>query len=583
MKEHGYWKAVAGCVVWGGHDGQFWTKVIGEFASDYSPEHVAGWHRYLEHEYQTIANLNKVWNSNFASFDKITIPDTPQLHEDLPVISPKGQLTDYRQYVEAAAFDLREHFAKVIKEEAGKKFYVMSYGMPMENQHERFLKIAGKEGKANDVITSMSYYPYRQSGFASGYHPEQSFGYHNTAFCQELDLRSYASTAGWYDELAQMWCSSQPTIKDWRNMHRKLVGISLAQDQAYWYYDMDKQFVDKDVLAEISKVGKIADNLAVRKGVDFKPDVCLIRFGAESRFYGTSVDNSAAATNYWQYMLLETSGFPFDIHYLSDIMDVKELQNYKVYIFHNNTLLTQKEREWINSNLKKSNKTIVWLYDTGYVDEKEASEKAISDLVGMNVKTNKTYSRANVIVNGKDKLTGFANGYSKVPEYQGMAEAMCMLFSNEGSSSDFETFRMKIYNQIWKPGVSRYQLFWIDGGYDSKLAQYVEDGRTAMAIKRFPNWTSIYIAAPNALAGEMLNNIAKESGAYISGSAGMAETRMNGKFISFHALKSGKYTFTLPKGASRIMDPETEVVLANKVKSYSFEAIAQNTYWFFME
>ncbi len=121
-------------------------------------------------------------------FENIPIADATSEHETFPPIMQKGILTDYRQFCEATAFDAREYFARAVKEEAGKPVFVSAYGMPMENQHECFIKMAGKKGKANDLIASMSYYPYRQPGFASGYHPEQSFGFHNTGFIQELDL-----------------------------------------------------------------------------------------------------------------------------------------------------------------------------------------------------------------------------------------------------------------------------------------------------------------------------------------------------------------------------------------------------------
>ncbi len=582
LKKQGYWKAIAGFVVWGGHDGQFWTKVIGEFASDYCEEHVDAFHNYLKNEYYTIKNLNRIWNSSYASFSEIPIPETPTGHEEFPVIMPKGLITDYRQFTEAAAFDLRETFAKVIKEEAGKKTYVMSYGMPMLNQHERFLKMAKKDGKANDVIVSMSYYPYRQPGFASGYHPEQSFGYHKTAFCQELDLRSWASNHGWYNELADMWCSSQPDIEDWKNMHRKLVGISLAQDQAYWYYDMDKQFVNDKILDEVRDVSKIADKLVHRKGVDFQPDVCLVRFGAEARYYGTWADASVGATNYWQYMLLETAGVPFDIHYLMDIIAEPELQDYKIYIFHNNTYLTEAEREWINKNLKKDGKTIIWMYDTGYATDSGLSVDAMSKLTGMKIATEKGYQRARISIGQTDRLNGAAEGYLKVPEFQGMAEALCGIFSSEGKASLGTPYICK-WNYMVLPGIARYQKFWVEDGYDSALGKYIEDGKVALAVKRFSDWTSIYIGAPNSLASEMMNNIANDAGAFRCGTAAMGEVRMSGRFVSYHALRNGKYELRLPPGAKKIIKPETGEVLAEDISFYIIDTKAQDTHWFFIE
>jgi hypothetical protein len=581
MKANGFWKIVVGANVVGGHDWQFWTKAIGEYAADYSEGNRKAWQLYLLNLYDDIGVLNKTWNTSYKAFDEIAIPDPSAEGETLPAIMPRGAVPDFRQFCEASAFDLRETFAKALKEEAGKNIFVGAYGMPMENQHLRFLNMAQKTGKANDIIASMSYYPYRQPGFASGYHPEQSFGFHNTGFMQELDLRYYTSNKSWYDELSLMWCGSQANITDWRNMHRKLVGISLAQNQGFWYYDMDKQFVAKEVLQEIGKVKKIADALTTKNENGFRPDVCVVRFGAESRYYGSSVDNAVGATVQWQYMQLETSGVPFDVHYLSDVMAESKLKDYKIYIFHNNSYLSNREKDWISENLKSKGRTLIWIYDNGYVTDGGLSSQSVSELTGMEVKTAEDYTRSVAIITGQHHLVGGTGGYLKVPAFQGMAEALCGIFTKEGPSQTISSFPHK-WGYMVAPGVSRYQKFWIVSGYDAALAKYSEDGKTSIAVKQFKDWTSIYIAAPNALAGEMMNNIAKQAGAYRYGTAAMGEVRMSGRFVSYHALKSGKYLLRLPK-VSKVIDADTGKVLAAGVTSFVIDGKAQNTYWYFIE
>jgi hypothetical protein len=482
----------------------------------------------------------------------------------------------------AIGLDLRESLARAVKEEAGKDVFVSAYGMPMEYQHEAFFKLAGKKGKANDLLAFNSFYPYRQPGLASGYHPEQTFGYHSVGLMQELDLRSLASEQG-EDEIDLDWLGSQPNIEQWRNMHRKMVGVSLAQDFGYWYYDMDKQFVDPSVLKEVGAVKKIADKLVDRKGVDFRPDVCLVRFGHETRHYGSGVDSAVGATNFWMYMQLDSSGVPFEIHHLSDIMAEPDLQHYKVYVFYNNTYLSPDERMWIEKHLKGENRTVVWLYDTGYVSQKGLSTDALSELVGMKVNTEFAYTRATAIVGGSDPLAGAGPGYVKVPPFQGMAEALCSIFSTTGPSAGFGSPYLAGFGYTVVPGVSRYQRFWVEAGYDQSLARYVEDRRVAMAVKRFPTWTSVYIGAPNALAGEMLNNIAKQAGAYRYGVPAMGEVHMSGRFISYHALRNGEFLFKLPLGASRVIDPESGEVLATNSNTFVIHGKAQSTYWFFIE
>ncbi len=580
LKENDFWKLVVGANVSGGHDWQFWTKAIGEVAVDYSPVNVKGWRQYLEKNYSNIAALNKIWKTNYSRFSDIPVPDPTVKHESYAPILVRGPVPEYRQYAEAIAYDLREYFATAVREETRKDIFISAYSMPMENQHGYFLKTSGKKGRANNAIASMSYYAYRQPGFASGYHPEQSFGFHNSAFIQELDLRYKQET----NELNSMWVGSQPTITDWRNMHRKLVGISLAQDQGYWYYELHKQFLHPELLEEIGAVKNIADALANKKAVSFRADVCLIRFDAESRYYGSSVDNAVAATNYWQYMLLETSGVPFDVHYLNDVMTEPTLQQYKVYLFHNNSYLTEKQKDWVNKNLKKNNITIVWLYDPGYVTDNGLSIETVEKLTGLKVKTEPGYSRSLVSVNrnSSDKLAGGKEGYLRVPEFQGMAEALCAVFNTTGKSYSVEPFFSR-YGYTAAPGVSRYQKFWIEGGFDAALATYKEDSKVAIAVKRFPDWRSVYVAAPNALAGEMFYNIAKEANAYTTGPPAFGELRLSGRFVSYHAVKTGKYEFQLPKGTSKIIDADTGEVLAKNTATYTIDGKAQTTYWYFIE
>lgn len=582
MKKHGYWKIVVGCHILGGHDAQFWTKTIGDFAADYSSDSLKAWQKYLNEVYGNIKSLNKIWGTDYLRFKDIKIPVIPTNHEMLNPILARGALPDYRQFAEDIAYDLREHFAQIVKDEAGKKIFISSYDMPHENQKGKFFKMAGKKGNAVDLLASISYYPYRQPGFASGFQPEQTFGYHNSGLIQELDLRYFTSDMAWYDELALNWCGSQQNIKDWRNMHRKYVGISLANNFGVWYYDMDKQFGNNDVQNEIGEVKKIADKLALHKGVSFKPDACLVRFDAESRYYPTSTDNVVGRSNHWQNMLLETSGVPYNVHYLDDIMNDTIFQDYKIYIFHNNSYLSESQKKWINKNLKKDGKTIIWMYDTGYVSDNGLSTEGMSQLIGMQIATIEGYSRAVTRVAGDDKLVGSAEAYTKVPEFQGMSEAFCSVFTANGTASNNIPYICK-FGYFALPGVSRYQKFWINGGYDAALGKYLKDDKVSIGVKRFKKWTSVYIGAPNALSGEMLNNIAKEAGAYRTGDAAMAEIRMNGKFISYHTLRSGTYKFHLPRGASKVIDPETGSIIAEGVSSFTIDGKAQNTYWFFIK
>jgi GTPase involved in cell partitioning and DNA repair len=58
---------------------------------------------------------------------------------------------------------------------------------------------------------------------------------------------------------------------------------------------------------------------------------------------------------------------------------------------------------------------------------------------------------------------------------------------------------------------------------------------------------------------------------------------MNGRFASLHGLKAQDYTFTLPSGATRVIDPETGKTLAEGAKEFIIHVQPQDTYWYLFE
>jgi hypothetical protein len=80
----------------------------------------------------------------------------------------------------------------------------------------------------------------------------------------------------------------------------------------------------------------------------------------------------------------------------------------------------------------------------------------------------------------------------------------------------------------------------------------------------------------------MLNQIARQAGAYVAGPAGHMIT-LNGNFASLHALRSGDYTLILPPGRRRVLDADTGDILAEGVDRFTKTVTAQQTYWFLFE
>lgn len=548
LKNSPYGKAVIGFYISGGHDGRFATAF-----NDYSEPSESTFRAWILKKYGSVQSVAAAWNQPLASAQDIHIPPVDEQNMEsggTPYLNP-GPLQDYREFKEQGSWDLRDGYAKVVKEAIGKPVVTLCYNAPVNKD---FL-----ETKYLDASGDMSYYPYRAAGYALSWLPGDGYAYHHKMMMQELDFRSWLG--GTYDEVYQMWIGAGLTPESWDNIHRKMVGVSLAHGYGWWYYDMGRYFNDPFIHEKIAETRKVAERLYAVPQSTFKPDVCVIGRDYPNPYFSSSY-TSVDSAQFYQDAMLESSGVPFESHYLDDVLRYPELQNFKVYIFQQNSFITEAQRREIKEKLLNKNRIVLWIDDVGYISEKGKSIAGMSDLIGMKINTTEKFTRLNTIISNPD--SPFTQN---VPRFQGMAEMLMEIFNSNGGSSSF---------------TARYQPFWIDDPSTTTLADYQETGQAAIAVKKFPRWTSIYLAAPQSLGSQLLNNVAQQAGAFVAGDAGQ-ELDMNGNFASVHGLKNGEYHLHLPPGKTRVRDAMTGKVLSSGSKIYSFPVQAQTTYWFFFE
>lgn len=552
-----YDKALAGFYISGGHDGQF----INYHFVDYSAPAQTAFRNWAHLRYDSLDILNRTWKTTFKSWDEVAIPQIPEggNTESRPPFLDPGAESDYRDFRDEAPWQLRDAFAGELKNNIGKPTIALAYGTPINR--------AFFETKYLDGVGSMTYYPYRVAGYATGWKQFNSFAMHHKIFFQELDLRSWVGDG--YGEVYSGWIGAGRTPEEWDAINRKLVGISLANDWGYWYYDMNQYFNAPEIHQEMQKSFDATQKYFAKQQLPahakWKPDVVLITTDKPQDYISArfnSIGTSQSAGMDYQGMMLETSGVPYDKQYLEDVLANPELQKYKIYIFDNTVFLSDAQRTEIKSKLQNGNRTLIWMYDSGYISENGKSTQEMSQLIGMNIQTEEKYERLTPLMEqNKNPLL------KNVEQFQGGSEMMLTMMGLRGGVMSFS---------------ARPQPFWIDDNSATIFARYAENNHAAMALKTMPNWNSIYIGAPNALGGDLLNVIAQQVGAYVCGAPGQA-INMNADFFSLHAMKSGNYTLQLPPGKTRVVDALSEKVLSSGKTKYSFPVEAQKTYWFFFE
>lgn len=544
-------KAVVGFHIVGGHDGQFQTHIY-----DYSPAAAAAFHCWLKAKYTNIENLNSIWKTSYGKFEEIKIPDQEKNWIEghrTPFITCCAE-SDYRHFLAESAWKLKDYFAGVVKRASGKPVFAGAYGMCTEYESWEMMNL-----KNLDYNSSAAWYAFRYPGYALGAKPESTFNLYGKMWIDELDLRTWTQHP--HDEVYEMWISEAASDEMFKSVYRKMAGVSLAHGYGWWHYSMQHYFDDPLIMGQIAKAFKIAEKLQNMKKNEFRPDVCAVRTDYPNRFiapgFGSGKFTSCMP---FQEMMFETSGVPYDLHYLDDVLNKPELQNYKVYIFLHNIYLTKEQRNRIEKVLKNNGETLIWMYNTGYISENGKSTEDMSKLIGIKIETAEKFERGTPLLKENAPFTKAVN------KFQGMEELFCTIMSLKDMNSFF----------------ARPQPFWIDDSSAIPIAEYRENGKVAMAVKKFDNWRSIYLGAPFSLGNDLLYNIAKDASAFIAGQPGQS-IFMNGNFISIHALKGGNYTFRLPPGVKNVIDADTNKVLAKNVSEYAFYADPGKTYWFIME
>jgi len=542
-----YGKAVVGFFISGGQDLRF-----DPFFYDYSKSSESTFREWILKKYGSVQNVAKAWNQPLTSADQIKVPlfDNHRMEAQKPYNNP-GPLLDYREFKDEGCWSLRDSYAKVLKENIGKPVVALSYNAPVS---KNFLTTEYLDGSGD-----MTYYPYRNPGYALGWLPGDGYKYHHKMFLQEVDLRSYVGSR--YGGVYQTWIGAGSTPEIWDNVHRKMIGASLARGYGWWYYDMGRYFADPSIHQKIAETYKVAEKLNAMPKSTFKPDVCLIGRDDPDPYLSGRFTATDFGDDY-QDMMLQSSGVPFEKHYLNDILTNPQLQDFKIYIFQQTSFITQAQREQIKEKLQNRNRTIVWMNDAGYISENGKSVTDMSKLIGMKVETEEKYIRLNTTVTNRDSTIT-----QNVPPFQGTGEMLMAIFNTNGGSHS---------------AAARYQPFWVNDSASTVLGKYHETGKAAMAVKQLKDWTSIYLAAPQALGPQLMQNIAKQAGAFVAGDA-TQELDISGNFASLHGLKSGDYQLHLPTGKTRVIDALSGKVLSDKQSTYTFSVQAQKTYWFFFE
>jgi hypothetical protein len=226
-------------------------------------------------------------------------------------------------------------------------------------------------------------------------------------------------------------------------------------------------------------------------------------------------------------------GCPIGHYLLADLCEGRVPDSARMYVFLNAYRVTEAQRQQIRTHIARDGKMAVWLYAPGFVKE-DALAANIGDLIGFEVKQVDAPTAAVSLLDSRPAwLSKLPQGYRFGPDK--------------------------------KPA----PLFAVTAGQAGvlPLGAYAGTGETAFAMKRTPEWTSVFCGGLQVSA-PVLRELARQAGVHIYCDTDDVISGTSG-FVSIHAASAGLKTLVLPEAAT-LRDLITDQTMP-AAKSHTFE------------
>lgn len=511
----------------------YWGSQSKDFL-DYSAPFQRAFRAWLGDIYgKDITRLNRAWHSQYSDFDQIPVPTQAERDTEDPsnFLAPEqyGAVVDLHAFFAHLISDDILRFCRIVKEESdgnaicgtyyGYVIYIGFAYFGVHSGHFALHKIL--ESPDIDFIMSPSRYGFRNMGEDSGFMTTvDSCKQHKKLYIDQIDIRTFRGT-GRSGELSRI-----PTLQGSVEVLRREFSNCLVNGVAPQWYDFGKGWIlgDTRLMQAVGQMHEIETDLQTsgRKTRDTDRSVAVIV--SESSIFHNKVNSdiqNSAVNN--QISPLNRAGVAWDSYLLSDL---ESLPDYPCYLFLNCFDLTAQQREYIEKSLKTNGKTLVWIYAPGILEPTAGAPRAET-----------TYDPKRIA-----DLTGF----------QTASVAPGPLLARFAPQAPFvEPADEKGKNVVYGYSKESSPRFIILDGEPQSL--FTDDAGVAMAVKQFPNWTSVYSVAPS-LPASMLQHIARLAGVPVVNERTEDVTYVSGDLFAVHSLSGGARTFRVPGSTKQVRE-----------------------------
>jgi hypothetical protein len=379
---------------------------------NHSPAFTSAYRKFLKREYgDDIAILNKAWNKKYSSFSGINVPSGKERqYTSLGIFrhpQKERELFDFTEFQQFAMRTALEAVASDIKKysDKGRKVFAF-YGYLLElcgvrdgigeTGHLQLGELL-KNGILDGVVDIVSYYDRGAGRSGCLMTPVESITRHGRILITEDDSRTHLSSK---DAGYERTSSLEETIwAQGRNFAR-----SLVHRAGTWKFDLygEGWFADKKLWSELTRISEAWDKQKNNKS--FQSEIAV--FIDEKSFMALRPGHELTRPLIYELRAnLAKTGYGETSYWLlEDLLAGRVKAHYKLLIFPNAFMLSNKEKACLRNYLSKNKATALWIYAPGYLSDNGEDFDGMKFLTGFDFKKSHVKSEDSMLLENDENI-----------------------------------------------------------------------------------------------------------------------------------------------------------------------------------
>jgi hypothetical protein len=495
---------------WQGYDQGTWSTDPNSIflGADISNVTLGAFRLWLQQKYVTDANLKAAWQDS-----SVTLA-TAQIRTDLrkrsygsAFMNPLLCLpwSDYIDFRNDTSHELKSGIAQQIKSYYGGNIFVQQYSTSDRSLGPIFVPAAEMIGNGEqfklcsdpniDSAGQNSSYNFRRREnhyFATPFYG--SLHAHDKIVFSELDNRTFLSPIEDYKEYSESGGYQVERLNFGADLCMGIVERRLNFDTGR-RGQSTVQFTGTPEFAQELANYQIMENFENASGWHSDKKIAVFVNDRTPGF--ADIRGTLPAYNEYYGILMNELNFigaPYDVFHIEDVNTAAVVNNYQLYIFLDADVLSQDQVNAINQNYKNGNKTLLWLWAPGYVDEATGFLSGrVQSLIGMSTAMDTSTAAPQINI---DRTSGLNSGYTP------SSFALQTAYVND--SYFLHSYSPHFYITDTDPNIET-------------AGRYASNNQRGFVIRRYGTWKSVFCGIPY-IPRQILRNIALEAGVnlYIS-------------------------------------------------------------------